>query len=297
MEARHPRISTFLQRSILLAALLFSALTSALAGPKSFRMVLWNGSDLKMVDYGWLYPGSAQPNNHPVILNISGVYDRSDLGSYLSNLNYDWSLIAGVIIDEPYLPAIKNSSLQGCQLGSSAPTITSIESVISTAAGVIHSLGPATRFWVNFSEPELQWMMSCNLALNQPYIDVVSLDKYERPFDEVRPYYDWLEAYPAKPQQQLALVPGAYYLASPSPITAAVAASYLQEFFDYANLKNANRQAAPLVWLIMGFADDVIIGDKTYLGIHASGSEQIAKVWLKQRSWGWIPQALLTADQ
>lgn len=299
MEARRPGLSALLQKSILFAVLVFSALTPALGGPRSFRMALWNGNDLGMVDYGWLYPGSIQPKNHPVILNISGVYDRSDLESYLNDLHYDWSLIAGVIVDEPYLPALKNSSLQDCQLSQSAPTtVTNTESAVNNAATVIHSLGSTTRFWVNFSEPELQWMMYCDSLLNQPYIDVVSIDKYGTPFTSIQPYYDWLESNYATLYQQFALVPGTYHHAAPSTLTAAVVAGYLQGFFDYANLKNANRQAKPLVWVVMGFADDVFVEQGiTFLGIHASGSEQIAKVWLKQRYGAWNPQTLFMLDQ
>ena len=71
---------------------------------------------------------------------------------------------------------------------------------------------PYARFWVNFNaQSEVAWMMDsdCALPVNQPYIDVISLDDYWKSFSpEVQSDYNWIAAHRATPYQQMALVPG-----------------------------------------------------------------------------------------
>lgn len=111
-------------------------------------------------------------------------------------------------------------------------------------AGVVREKSAFTRFWVNFAEPEVQWMIegSCpsTLRLNDWYMDVVSLDKYNTPFANVKPYYEYLFAQRPTAYQQLALVPGTFYvtLNGNIQIDPPAAVNNLQTFFDYARTMN-----------------------------------------------------------
>lgn len=72
------------------------------------------------------------------------------------------------------------------------------------------------------AKPQLDWVRGAQCAdpalspvnVNRAYIDVISVDIYRATFASmVRPYYDWLDTHRAKPDQQMALIPGTHYQA------------------------------------------------------------------------------------
>jgi len=159
-----------------------------------------------------------------------------------------------------------------------------------------------TRFWVNFSRPEILWMRegNCPFRLNDWYMDVVSLDWYEVPFiGAVKPHYDWLFANRPTAYQQLALIPGTFRVHGRKVVNSATAASWVQQYFDYAAQMNAsctlplgrigvtgNFDGCP-VWLVAGFwGDDNAHSDRGdgthWVSLRDSTSSEIRQVWAKQ---------------
>jgi hypothetical protein len=221
--------------------------------PRPFQMVLWDSQTRTDSDLPWFYENWTQPQP-PGRAVLQLAHWKTATVASLNNLGFDWSRIAAVVIDEPYLTETGGASWTNpCRKPNDGrlAKITALESTIRGVADAVKVVSKnKTRFWINFSEQELQWMMDggCPVPLNQPYIHVISLDKYAVPFaDEenfltlgypawsVKPYYDWLLAN-QPPQQQLALVPGTFFrVGHDDPY---VIAWYLLGFFDYAATLN-----------------------------------------------------------
>ena len=165
---------------------------------------------------------------------------------------------------------------------------------LAAAANALESVAPRARFWVNFNSSEVQWMKNGQCPLNQPYIDVISLDDYYQPFSpELENYYNWIIQHRATPQQQIALIPGTFYGDGINDPT--VQAGYLPGYFAYANDKNqsCNLPLGPrgvtgsfdgcLVWMVLGFAADTFTnGDTTYVGVLDPRAVPISTVWRGQ---------------
>jgi hypothetical protein len=279
------------------------------AGPKRFQTALYayaTGAD-QNADVAF-FSGGNQPSGLSILaINYADV-------SGLSSLPYDWSRIVAVFVDEPYWTSVGGGAWSNPCYDGRYSAIPSALQDLQRAAAAVKSIAPRTRFWVNFSEPEVQWMMDPNCAmtwLNDPSFDVVSMDKYNVPFDDgydyvtigspsssVKPYYDFLANCPAAPSQQLALVPGTFYFQSPTYIAPITEASWLQGFFDYANSSNQSCNL-PLggagatgnydgckIWAVMGFwasSGAVDIGGGQYwVGLFDSTAWPILATWQYQ---------------
>jgi hypothetical protein len=147
---------------------------------------------------------------------------------------YDFNRIEALGVDEPYwgsLPLqLQNfAPINDCSATSPDPRVPIIRRTrekLIYLAQALNAISPQTRFWINFSQPEMDWMRSgaCNGAnnLNSPAFDVVSLDIYGQHFSPnpgatigpVKQYYDYLlgsgtsNAAPALfAHQQVALIP------------------------------------------------------------------------------------------
>jgi hypothetical protein len=285
----------------LLTAVLFLApggRTYAQIASRSLQMALWTDpgqstltsadTDISMFNEG--QPQPIPPARTFMRIGLTGPTFAAD--------SYDWSRIVAVLVDEPY-GAIDSEDNYGnpCEEGGAKlDAVNGIEQQLAARATELKSVAPLVRFWVNFTGAELGWMMEsdCPLALNQPYIDVISLDVYYTPFSTgVKYNYDWLAANPAKPDQQLALIPGTFYrIGIDSPSTQA---SYLQGYFDYAN--NANQSCTLSlgsrgvtgsfdgcpVWIVLGWlSGEYTNGNTQYVGELDSRSAPIAAAWRQE---------------
>jgi hypothetical protein len=286
-------ISGFLP--VLLTAILSfapSGVIQAQSATRSFQMGMWVFPNTPIpttadADIRTFYEGQDQPLGRSVML--------LDWTSPVSASGYDWSRIVAVVIDEPYTSVDGNLD-PDCSFAPSPKllaAITPIDAKLVQRAAELKSFAPLTRFWVNFTAAEGGWMGRCAnpQVFNRSYVDVISQDHYYVGFDGVvSSFYAALAANPAKPDQQLALIPGAFYRSGhDSPSTQA---SYLQGYFAYANNVNqacnlplGSRGATGIgdgcpVWIVMGFVSGTFTdGDTTYVGELDSRSAEIAGVW------------------
>jgi hypothetical protein len=235
-------------------------------------------------------PGGLPQYHLPTQYYVPGTNDQVQA-------NYDYNRIAAIYLDEPFgllnwppfVPPNQSKWTNPCLDDPNSPTdryplVTKILGQIQGLAQTIRQQAPKTRLWVNYSEPEMEWMMDPTCPngrpmtiLNGPFIDVVSMDKYLVPFagtndclvaqqsaNCVQPYYDFLVNNRAYPGQQIALLPGIF--ANSTGSNAQAQASLLQGFFDYATSQNqvcnnplGNTGATGhadgcLVWMVLGFA-------------------------------------------
>lgn len=230
---------------------------SSRADGRRFQMGLWDDERGTVSDLAFFSVGAPQPPGRSV-LNF-GLYGIS-FEAAVSGQNYDFSRIDAVVIDEPYLvalgPAPSNAAhpwQNPCVAGDPrCSKVSQTKAQLEAIGAEVKRVSARTRYWVNFSEPELQWMgagplnSSPPLELHGTWADVISLDLYGRDFaSTVRPYYDFLVAHRAAPWQQLALVPGTFVMTTPD-VNGAVEPAYvganqasrLQGFFDYATEQN-----------------------------------------------------------
>jgi hypothetical protein len=164
-------------------------------------------------------------------------------------VDVDWSRILAVKIDEPYVTALEAMSLAVNTNPACDPedernlTINETLELITTAANAVHTESPRTRVWLNFHWREVEWMRDeCAAELNDPTIDVVSLDKYGVPFSDIEDDYNWFVGHPDWSKQQLALVPATAYDTAGSLLgdifRATDAADRLGAYFAYADGMN-----------------------------------------------------------
>jgi hypothetical protein len=235
-----------------------------------------------------------------------------------SALPVDWSRILAVVIDEPYATRLVDDleteepvAINPCDehFGEwNEPRRESLEQtrgVLDTAVDALHSIAPRARVWLNFHQYEVAWMRGDDcVGLNDPDIDVVSLDHYEVNFSSIQDEYAWFAS--EWPQQQLALVPGTHQRIDGGD-TAEQAAARLQDYFDYANSMNQPCDPADLgrvgrtgnydgcrVWIVAGWLPDAVHpvppAAPLYYGLLHSSSAPIAEAWLDEfhkvrRSW------------
>jgi len=197
--------------------------------------------------------GQAQPPGRSILLVL-------DWHTPLSTRGYDWSRIVAVEVDEPFSILTGNP----CDSPYTASEFDYVDRLLAARAAELASIAPLARFWVNFTDREVGWMRTDCPLMNRAYIDVISLDRYYDFFDpDVKPYYDWLVAHPATPQQQLALFPGTFY--RPGGDDPGRQAALLQGYFDYANNENQSCNLSRgsrgmtgsydgcRVWIVMGW--------------------------------------------
>jgi hypothetical protein len=314
--------SSFRHIAVVLAAGLFHQFTLAQEGPvsaaRNYQMTLWRTSDVTHVDtaaytdLAWFsLDYDIQPARRAV-LRIDGYYQEPEgvLEAALDSKNIDWSRIAAVWVDEPYWGALQDPT-NPCTVSKGDWRYTvalDMSAKVKRAAEIVRQRSPATRFWVNFSAHEMNWVKSqwalsdrCSLKFNDWYIDVISLDQYEG-FESVRHYYDWLllsTTNRATPYQQIALIPQVFHLDSPSKPTPAAVALDLQQFFDFAQFTNrtcnypigrvgrtGSADQCPL-WIVAGFAGvdySWTEGGQTYVGMFVESASPIKSAWRAERN-------------
>ncbi len=293
----------------LFAALLFlahSGATDAQSASRSFQTGLYvdysepalTKADADIAMFG---EGQPQPPGRSIMKFKSFDYATP----ILAGEGYDWSRIVAVLIDEPYMYELHvafpgtNQDKNPCH-DSPGPRIDVIyrtQQQLAAAASVLQSVAPWARLWVNFTYQEVDWMSesACSLTLNQPYIDVISLDQYYDYFDpSVKPRYDWIVAHRATPQQQLALIPGTFY--RPGQDDPGRQAGILLGYFAYAEIANqsCNLPLGPRgvtgsfdgcpVWMVLGFAADTFVQDgTTYVGeLDPRNAALISTIWREE---------------
>jgi hypothetical protein len=266
------------------------------AQTRNFQMALWGNEGNQApidADVAFFHGGDTQPSGHS-ILKFSFWNTQGAWQSMVSKMKYDFSRIDAVAVDEPYWTTIGTSPLprnvwqNPCQ-DNRYPRVASSYQMLQSLGQAVKQTSSRTRFWINFSEPEIQWMMDTNCPANRPitlngsFVDVVSLDRYKilfegpcqvtlsRPAPCLQPYYDWILAHRAYAGQQIALVPGVFVrilerrtgpvrLDDPNSQTALLAG-----FFNYAATMNQSCSLplgatgftgvfdGCLVWLVIGY--------------------------------------------
>jgi hypothetical protein len=293
--------------NLLLVALLASVLsTTASAASRNFLMALWEGSERADTDFAWFEPTEAQPTR-TAILRLDGHYeDTVALQQMLTDANYDWSRIAAVWIDEPYLTAIDPlpgpppEDPCGHPLSPTTAKMGATRAKVEAAAQMVRNLSAKTRVWVNFSALEVDWIRNdaCTFALNDTYIDVISIDYYEGPFDQIEGDYYWLKTHAPTNYQQLGLVPFVGNRTGQNAISPATAASWLFAYYEYAAYHNQTCDL-PLgptgvtglfdgcrVWAITGWPGvdySLVYPTQTYVGFYDPTSAPIRDAWRIQR--------------
>jgi len=290
------------------------------ADARFFQMTVWAyenpgpnwESTITDVDVPMFGYGNPQPPELSIV-RFDGWYQTA---LPVSAAVYDWSRILAVVVDEPYAtrldevawtgPPVENyRALNPCYQheGNAARRANVLETraKLLSLASSMHDVAPRTRFWVNFHEHEVTWMrdVDCPLTLNDPAIDVVSLDKYEVPFSSLEDEYEWFVS--SMPQQQLALVPGTFWMADESPYPAR---NILYGYFDYANRKNrvcdvglgrvgrTGHYDGCRVWIVAGWSSipwyavldatirtEYVPGVNNYVGLLHPSSAPIADAW------------------
>jgi hypothetical protein len=183
----------------------------------------------------------------------------------------DWTLIVGVYVDEPYgqiLSAFNPPPFgwyDACSTNANIyQALLDRESTLQAMAAALHLKAPQARFWVNFSEAEIDSIgAGPGCAFNQPYIDVVSMDIYHVDFQTtLSSRYQFLYAHRPTDHQQLALAAGTF---TDGQQTGAQAASRLSGYFAYAASMNqqCNLPLGPIgftgrydgcpVWMVAGW--------------------------------------------
>jgi hypothetical protein len=271
---------------------------------RSFQMGLWFNPAGADADVAFFTEADAQPQGRSILFlegwrNLESDALRSDFASRLSARNYDWSRIAAVVADEPYMYYTGNTDRSNPCKDSRDPRnqqITQIAAQLKQAAAVVAEWSPATRFWINFSVPEVQWQMDslCPIPFNDSYVDVVSLDAYGGRFEDVAwSYYEWLLENRATAHQQLALVPGTFYREGVD--NQQVQASYLSSYFAYANSLNescdlpAGRvgvtglwDGCP-IWIVAGWSGATHrLGKHVYRGALDPAATAISAAWREE---------------
>jgi hypothetical protein len=288
----HKRLSAEVLFALLMALLFLvpGGKAQALSATRSFQMSLWEcctgpaptpaDADIRSVPNAGRY----------ILLGLDWTTPLS--------ADIDWSRVVAVEVDEPYTAV--DGSIIGF-IGSVPfglgytrcfvpPQASAIDALLSQRAAELKARNPRARFWVNLTSQEAGFVegnSSCYGPLfNKPYIDVISADWYDMDFSNIKPFYDYLAANPAKPDQQLALIPGVF--SAPHNQL-----SYLQGYFDYANSMNQTcnlprggrgftgiYDGCP-VWIVMGWLSGDWQGSNTalYKGMFDPASQPIAAAW------------------
>lgn len=281
----------------LLTALLFIAPSGQThAQTRAFQMALWVAREYPPgvdTDIPSFYDGEDQPDGFSILIGF-----KWDLPLF-AHRPYDWARILAVEVDEPY----NEFNRVRCWSTSTVAAVNARAQDLADRAAELKSISPLTRFWVNLARPQTDWSTldpcrddgsSPPPDVNRPYIDVISVDIYYTPFNTaIKAIYDQWVMFPAKPDQQVALIPGTFYREGKDH--PATQASYLQGYFDYANNANQNCNR-PLgsrgqtgsfdgcpVWIVMGWLSHNATEDGVeYIGERDPRSAPIADVWQAQ---------------
>jgi hypothetical protein len=287
-------------------------------GPRNFRMAMYfdgdsTNADLTFVGIPFGVTNAQQAPGHSIL--AMGVQSWFPPGfaqqwadAVIIQNHFDLTRVDAVNVDEPYaqlmgylynLGVIPSPSLDGdpCAAGDFRRSfILQGYAQLQAAAAAIKQTSPRTRFWVNFSQPEVGWMRNGSCAfLNAPYIDVVSLDQYLADFvTTVKANYDWFAAHPGYSGQQVALVPGTFVHSSGLGTDPVAQAKVVEEYFDYATSMNQSC-TLPLgstgvtgefdgcpVWLVSGFLYEDCPACPDYIGLADPATAPIQAAWLAE---------------
>lgn len=308
--------------ALLTATFLIAPSSKAVAqsSTRSFQMALWGAKD----DGDHTDIKTFDETQEPSMPQYDGKHRQPPGRSIRVNFNwkspvdpdqYDWSRIVAVMVDEPYnyldldgSPNTDDADSSGaappCRSGSGAQNtmdaVIARDQELAVIAAQIKAVAPAVRFWVNLTNRNLEWMTECYAnnngltIIDKPYIDVISLDEYSVSFGSIYYAYDWLIFNRAKPDQQIALVPGTFHTSgNPSE---AVRASYLEDYFEYADYMNQSCDLPQAdrgytgsfdrcpVWIVLGWLahDHTESPSVTYLG--EQHSALISAAWEVERA-------------
>lgn len=298
-------VSLFSLRAVIAAAIslclpmLSTPALAAKPGTRPFQMSL-----LATTDYAY-----NAPVDIPIFTrNVFSPYQDQPAGPSIAWLppsadldrhKIDWTRIVAVYVDEPY--GIFLQGQKSCE-GLAEDTMKQLKETMAqleAMATALRAKAPATRFWVNFTRREIELMLdpAAGCPLNQPYIDVISMDVYGRDFyPKINRLYQKLYKHRATPHQQLALVPGTFTGGYENQ-TGEEGASRLSGYFKFAGRMNrrCNLPLGPTgptgvydgcpVWIVAGW-----IGGKTpyhekphyYAPIENPDSKPVLDAWEKQ---------------
>lgn len=206
----------------------------------------------------------------------------------LDQHNIDWTRIIAVYVDEPYALQVVNN--KSC----TAPGVADTRQALTDMAAALRARAPSARFWVNFSQPEVELIRDEGCSLNEPYIDVVSMDIYGIDFanSALSALYQFVYEHRPTSYQQLALVAGTFTMEGQDPTEIQSQALRLQGFVDYAASMNQSCEL-PLgptgvtgfydgcpVWMITGFTGGVTpVPEEPILPIDHPNSLPVFNAW------------------
>jgi hypothetical protein len=200
---------------------------------------------------------SAQPAGRAIMAIPFPTWKNTSWQAMLAaSPSYDFSRIDAVLIDEPYWEDQETGGIPQNPCAPGRPSNDTRCGKVHESIAVLQALGaalkatsPKTRFWLNFSESECQWLgfgsqnSAPPLPLYGRFVDVVSVDKYGGDFTtSVAQIYDFFLAHRSMASQQVALVPGTFVLEVGGVIVggdASQQAARLLSYFAYATQKNA----------------------------------------------------------
>lgn len=224
---------------------------------RPYQMVLWDDSgnnQAQDADLAFFLEGQSQPPGVSIIniLNWNTIDYTPE--------TYDYSRIAAMIIDEPFLNHLNAS-------GDIASCIMNLKSTISQ----LRAVAPNSKIWVNFSQPELDYQMSGLGDFIFPEVDVYSVDIYRQYIDPK--YDDWLLANRVRPDQKLSMIVSTFYeqgVDDPNEV-----ADMLWDYFNYADAHPED------MYIIVGYKRDAFSQDPgvTYIGESNILATSIQNVW------------------
>lgn len=300
-------VSFFGARTVLAGATaiglsLLGANVSAQSVTRPYQMSIlaaWRGVTSASVDVP-IFTRNVFGNNQsqPAGQSIAWLPPDADLDRH----NIDWSRIVAVYVDEPYREILKSVRCNGSEPGETPEFSYPVEErmlTLKAMATELRARAPKARFWVNFTDTEIDLMLNPNAGcpLNQPYIDVISMDIYYEAFvPALSNRYNTLYQRRATSHQQLALVPGTF-TAGYHNQSGAQGAARLSGYFAYAASLN-QRCNLPLgpqgatgfydgcpIWMIAGWtggAEPYDEDGRTYYMIDHPNSQLVFDTWQTQ---------------
>lgn len=238
------------------------------------------GSDIPIFTRNVFTNYQAQPAGR----SIAWLPPDADLDQH----NIDWTRIIAVYVDEPYALQVVNN--QSC----TAPGVADTREALMDMATALRARAPSARFWVNFSRPEVELIRDKGCSLNEPYMDVVSMDIYGIDFKNsaLSALYEFVYEHRPTPYQQLALVAGTFTMEGQSQAEIQHQALRLEGYFGYAASMNQSCEL-PLgrtgvtglydgcpVWMIAGFTGGVTpVPEEPILPIDHPDSLPVFNAW------------------
>lgn len=262
-------------------------------------LAAWRGVTSASVDVP-IFTRNVFGNNQsqPAGLSIAWLPPDANLDRH----NIDWSRIVAVYVDEPYDRILQSAPCNVSDPGGTPEFSYPVNQMMLTLRAMareVRARAPKARFWVNFTAREIDSMLTpeSGCPLNQPYIDVISMDIYDVSFiPEVSTRYSNLYRNRATSHQQLALVPGTFTGGYRNQ-SGVQGAARLAGYFAYA--ASMNQQCAlPLgpqgstgfydgcpIWMVAGWSGGVepyVENGITYYLIDHPNSQLVFDTWQTQ---------------